>query len=50
MDEYERLEAEMEQLYEAYVMKFRNLSYLEHDLEEFSKKEEEKMVAVNKQL
>lgn len=32
------------------MLKFRNLSYLEHDLEEFSKKEEAKMVEVNKQL
>jgi clusterin-associated protein 1 len=42
MDEYERLEQELEKLYELYVLKFRNLAYLEHDLEGYRAKEEEK--------
>ena len=30
MDEYERLEHELEKIYEVYIEKFRNLDYLEH--------------------
>lgn len=35
MDEYERLERELEKLYSIYVEKFRNLEYLEHELDEY---------------
>lgn len=41
MDEYERLEEEMQILYSDYVSKYRNLHYLERDLEAFSKLEHE---------
>ena len=34
MDEYERLEGELKQQYEVYVEKFRNLAYLEQQIEE----------------
>jgi len=30
LDEYERLEVELEKMYEMYVEKFRNLNYLEN--------------------
>lgn len=50
MDEYERLEQEIEKLYEAYVIRFRNVAYLEHDLDEYSKKEEEKSKHANETL
>ena len=50
MDEYERLEEELQYLYNEYVSKYRNLNYLERDLEEFSKKEQEQEIEVNKQL
>jgi len=40
MDEYERLEAELERLYQVYVEKYRNLDYLEHQLDEFNRAEE----------
>lgn len=41
MDEYERLEIELERLYAMYIDKFRNLDYMENQLELFHKKEEE---------
>lgn len=42
MDEYERLEQELERYYEIYVLRMRNLSYLEHELDEYSKTEQAK--------
>ena len=33
MDEYDRLEQELEKMYEVYVLRIRNLTYLEHELE-----------------
>lgn len=42
MDEYERLEQELQRYYEIYVLRMRNLSYLEHELDEFSKQEQVK--------
>ncbi|CAG9332306.1 CLUAP1_2 [Blepharisma stoltei] len=50
MDEYERLEQELEKLYEVYVVRFRNVAYLEHDLDEYSKKEEEKSKLISDSL
>merc|ERR550537_1356698 len=43
MDEYEQLEQELEKYYDQYVGRFRNLDYLEHELDRFNKDEEEKM-------
>jgi hypothetical protein len=42
MDEYERLEAQLQQLYVSYAEKLRNLSYLEHRAQKFRRKEQEK--------
>lgn len=39
-EEYDRLEYELEKLYQVYVEKFRNLDYLEHQLDIWNKKEE----------
>ena len=50
MDEYERLEQEVEKLYELYVIKFRNLAYLEHDLESYRVKEDVKTMEAGKML
>ena len=50
MDEYERLEQEVEKLYELYVIKFRNLAYLEHDLEGYRVVEEKKLREIGQQL
>eukprot|EP00746_Dinoflagellata_sp_MGD_P005070 gnl/MRDRNA2_/MRDRNA2_109814_c0_seq1.p1 gnl/MRDRNA2_/MRDRNA2_109814_c0~~gnl/MRDRNA2_/MRDRNA2_109814_c0_seq1.p1 ORF type:complete len:413 (+),score=123.29 gnl/MRDRNA2_/MRDRNA2_109814_c0_seq1:128-1366(+) len=43
MDEYEQLEAELEKQYDQYVGRFRNLDYLEYEVDRFNKAEEEKM-------
>ena len=50
MDEYDRVEQELEKVYEYYVLKFRNLAYLENDLEKYSKIEEEKTREANEKL
>jgi clusterin-associated protein 1 len=41
MDEYDRLEAELERLYQVYVEKYRNLDYLEHQLGDYNRNEED---------
>merc|ERR1719408_1045748 len=43
MDEYEQLESELEKYYDQYVGRFRNLDYLEHELDRFNKDEEDRM-------
>merc|ERR1719235_2274173 len=43
MDEYEQLEGELEKYYDQYVGRFRNLDYLEHELDSWNKIEEDKM-------
>lgn len=42
MDEYEKLEEEVQKLYETYMQKFRNLAYLEQLLDEYNRAEEDK--------
>lgn len=42
MDEYEKLEQEIDKYYNMYIEKFRNLDYLEYQLDTFNKKEIEK--------
>lgn len=43
LDEYERLETELEKLYEVYIERFRNLNYLEGELTKYNKIEEKKL-------
>jgi clusterin-associated protein 1 len=43
MDEYEKLERELERLYDQYLERFRNLDYLEHELDLLNKAEQTKM-------
>jgi clusterin-associated protein 1 len=43
MDEYDRLEAELERLYQIYVEKYRNMDYLEHQLDDYNHIEEDKL-------
>jgi len=43
MDEYEQLEQELERYYEQYVGRFRNLDYLEHEMDVLNREEEERM-------
>ena len=33
MDEYEKLEKELQRQYEVYLSRFRNIEYLEHELD-----------------
>ena len=50
MDEYDRIEQEVERVYEYYVLKHKNLAYLEHDLEKYSKIEEIRKEQASKAL
>ena len=43
MDEFERLETELKQQYDMYVEKFRNMTYLEQQWEEWNRAEQEKL-------
>lgn len=42
MDEYEKLEQELEKFYQIYIDKFRNLDYLENQIDVYNQKEQEK--------
>lgn len=42
MDEYEKLEEDLQKLYEVYMEKFRNLTYLEAQQEEYNRAEQDK--------
>ena len=50
MEEYERLEQELAALQETYVNKYRNLDYLESELETYNRIEEEKLKRSKKEL
>mmetsp|Transcript_52087 Transcript_52087/g.167636 ORF Transcript_52087/g.167636 Transcript_52087/m.167636 type:complete len:437 (-) Transcript_52087:93-1403(-) len=43
MDEYEQLEQELERYYEQYVWRFRNLDYLEFEVDVLNKEQQERM-------
>merc|ERR1711990_619639 len=43
MDEFEKLEKDLSGIYDAYVQKFRNVEYLEHQLEQYNQAEQEKL-------
>merc|ERR1711988_1371475 len=43
MDEFEKLEKELSKIYSTYVEKFRNVQYLEHQLEQYNQAEQEKL-------
>lgn len=42
MDEYERLEEDLQKLYDLYMIKFRNLTYLEQQVDEYNRSEQDK--------
>ncbi|XP_052762465.1 clusterin-associated protein 1-like isoform X2 [Mya arenaria] len=42
MDEYEKLEEDLQKLYDAYLIRFRNQAYLESQLEEYNRVEQDK--------
>ncbi|EGD80220.1 hypothetical protein PTSG_10898 [Salpingoeca rosetta] len=50
MDEYEKLEAELAKTYETYIEKFRNISYLEQELEQHNRTEQDKLEETEQQL
>jgi len=50
MDEYEQLEGELERYYEQYVGRFRNLDFLEHEVDELNREEKERMEANERAL
>ena len=50
MDEYERLEQELSEEYDMYIQKFRNLDYLERELDRLNQREKAKMEASNRAL
>mmetsp|Transcript_13386 Transcript_13386/g.35968 ORF Transcript_13386/g.35968 Transcript_13386/m.35968 type:complete len:429 (-) Transcript_13386:101-1387(-) len=50
MDEYETLEQEFERYYEQYVGRFRNLDYLEHEVDALNKEETERMEENDRRL
>ena len=49
-DEFEALEKDLEKLYEQYVLKFRNLSYLESQVNELERHEREQLEQVEIQV
>lgn len=42
MEEYEKIEEELQKQYEIYVQKFRNLCFLEQQLEDYHRVEQER--------
>jgi clusterin-associated protein 1 len=49
-DEYDRHEQELERLYQIYLEKFRNLDYLEHQMDLYTQAEDEKFHANQEHL
>ena len=43
MDEYDRMEVDLQKLYETYVEKFRNLSFLEAQLDDYHRLEQDRL-------
>jgi len=43
MDEFEKLEGDLEKYYKVYIDKFRNVEFLEHQLEQYNQHEQEKL-------
>uniref|UniRef100_A0A7S0RGA7 Clusterin-associated protein 1 n=1 Tax=Pyramimonas obovata TaxID=1411642 RepID=A0A7S0RGA7_9CHLO len=50
MDEYEKLQADLQHLYLVYLERFRNLQFLENELENFDRVEQEKMEESDRHL
>ena len=42
-NDYEKLEMDLQQHYEVYLERFRNLAYLEHELDLYNRSEQEKV-------
>ena len=50
MDEYEKLEEELADIYELYITKFRCLTFLEQQLEEIEETETQKIQVLDQNL
>ncbi len=50
MDEYETVEKELKVVYESYVERFRNMSYLESELQKYHTAEVEKKMESDRSL
>ena len=50
MDEVKKLEIDLQKYYEVYMEKFRNLNYLENELEQHHKHEEERRIENERRL
>jgi len=50
MDEYEKLERELERQYEIYLERYRNLDFLEHEMDMYRQAEEERLKESNRRL
>eukprot|EP00741_Cyanophora_paradoxa_P004257 tig00000789_g4133.t1 len=50
MDEYEKLEQDLQKVYAVYLEKFRNVDYLEHELETYERSEQEKLEESDKRM
>ena len=50
MDEYESLEVELQKQYEVYLERFRNLDFLEHEMDKYNQKEKDEMDERNRAL
>jgi len=50
MDEYEKLERDLQKQYSVYLERFRNLDYLEHELDSLNKAEEEKAADAERRM
>jgi clusterin-associated protein 1 len=50
MDEYERIEKELVGIYGNYMEKFRNLAYLEQQLDDYNREEQDKFVETEESL
>mmetsp|Transcript_6714 Transcript_6714/g.17580 ORF Transcript_6714/g.17580 Transcript_6714/m.17580 type:complete len:420 (+) Transcript_6714:137-1396(+) len=50
MDEYERLQGDLQNMYNVYLERFRNLEYLESELENYYRAEEEKAAENERQM
>jgi clusterin-associated protein 1 len=50
MDEYEKVEVELVKFYELYMERFRNLTFLEQQLDEYNRGEQDKFDVILKSL
>lgn len=50
MDEFEKLEGELKKMYDSYMEKFRNLTYLEQKVEDYDKQQQAKLAETEEQL